>query len=985
MNSVVIDGSVQKAKAGERLIDVIARGGIELPAVCYHAQLGPLQTCDTCMVEVDGKLIRACAAVVSEGMAVSTRSAAAAAAQREAFDRVLANHLLYCTVCDNNNGNCTVHNTTKLLSVEHQQIPFQPKPFDVDDTNPFYRYDPSQCLLCGRCVEACQNVEVNETLSINWEDEHPRVLWDGGRTIGESSCVSCGHCVTVCPCNALMEKSMLGHAGFLTALPKAALEGMIDIVKGIEPESGYGTILKVSEAESAMRESRVRRTKTVCTYCGVGCSFDVWTKDRHILKVEPEHGPTNGISTCVKGKFGWDFVNSTDRLTKPLIREGDKFRAASWEEALQLIAGRLSEIKAKDGPDSIAFISSSKCTNEESYLMQKLARAVVGTNNIDNCSRYCQAPATMGLFRTVGYGGDSGSIADIAQAGLVLIIGSNTAESHPVLATRVKSAHKLRGQKLIVADLREHEMARRADVFLRPHPGTDLVWLSAISRYLLDEGLAKTAFLDRWVNGLDDYRKSLEPFTLQAAEQTCGLSVETLKKVAHMITEADGVCILWAMGVTQHTMASDTSTAISNLLLITGNYMRSGAGAYPLRGHNNVQGASDHGAMPNRLPGYQSVDDPEVRAKFEAAWGVKLPTTKGLDNHEMVDAIQQGKLKAMYLFGEEMSLVDSNSNYVQDAFAKLEFFIVQDIFFSHTCRFADVVLPAAPSLEKEGTFTSTERRIQRIYQVFEPIERSRPDWRIVRDVANHLGASWGYEHPAEIMDEVASLTPLFAGVSFDRLDGYKSLQWPVAADGTDEPLLFTKRFAFADGKARLFPLSWSEPSDQPDAEFDLHLNNGNLLEHFHEGNMTYRVEGIRQMTPDVFVEVSPELAQERGIQSGTRVELISRYGRVSVRALVTDRVHGKQLFMPMNSTESPVNRLIGSHTDPVTHTPAYKEAAVRMLVLPEVDESPLPRANPRFGQPTPQRGVEVERKWNRGDYSIPEVRLVQIQNGQSKG
>jgi formate dehydrogenase major subunit len=984
MSSVVIDGSVRKAEAGERLIDVIARGGIELPAVCYHAQLGPLQTCDTCMVEVDGKLIRACAAVVSEGMAVSTRSAAAAAAQREAFDRVLANHLLYCTVCDNNNGNCTVHNTTKLLAVEHQQIPFQPKPYEVDNTNPFYQYDPSQCLLCGRCVEACQNVEVNETLSINWEDEHPRVLWDGGTTIGESSCVSCGHCVTVCPCNALMEKSMLGHAGFLTALPKAAVEGMIDVVKGIEPESGYGTILKVSEAEAAMRESRIRRTKTVCTYCGVGCSFEVWSKDRHILKVEPEHGPTNGISTCVKGKFGWDFVNSTDRLTQPLIREGDKFRAASWEEALQLIAGRLSEIKAKDGPDSIAFISSSKCTNEESYLMQKLARAVVGTNNIDNCSRYCQAPATTGLFRTVGYGGDSGSISDIAKAGLVLIIGSNTAESHPVLATRVKSAHKLRGQKLIVADLREHEMARRADVFLRPQPGTDLVWLSAISRYILDEGLAKTAFLDRWVNGLEAYRKSLEPFTLEAAEQRCGLSVETLKKVAHTIVEADGVCILWAMGVTQHTMGSDTSTAISNLLLITGNYMRPGAGAYPLRGHNNVQGASDHGAMPNNLPGYQSVDDPEVRAKFEAAWGVTLPTTKGLDNHEMVDAIQQGKLKAMYLFGEEMSLVDSNTNYVQDAFAKLAFFVVQDIFFSHTCRFADVVLPAAPSLEKEGTFTSTERRIQRLYQVFEPIEGSRPDWRIVRDVANHLGANWGYEHPSEIMDEVASLTPLFAGVSYDRLEGYKSLQWPVAADGTDEPLLFTKRFAFPDGKARLFPLSWSEPTDQPDAEFDLHLNNGNLLEHFHEGNMTYRVEGIRQMTPGAFVEVSPELAQERGIRSGTRVELISRYGRVSVRALVTDRVHGKQVFMPMNSTESPVNRLIGSHTDPVTHTPAYKEAAVRMLVLPEVHESPLSRANPRFGQPTPQRGVEVERKWNRGGYSVPEVRLVQIQNGQNK-
>lgn len=976
--SITLDDSVYEARVGERLIDVINRAKIKLAQVCYHPQLGPVQTCDTCIVETNGKLVRACATIVTEGMRVSTTSAAASAAQKQAFDRILEDHLLYCTVCDNNNGNCTVHNTTRMLEIEHQQIPFKPKPYEVDNTNPFYRYDPDQCLLCGRCVEACQNVQVNETLSINWEDEHPRVLWDGGSSINESSCVSCGQCVTVCPCNALMEKSMLGHAGFLTNLPKKALQGMIDIVKDVEPEMGFGSILKISEAESAMRESRIRRTKTVCTYCGVGCSFDVWTKDRHILKVVPEHGAANGISTCVKGKFGWDFVNSPDRLTKPLIREGDRFRTASWDEALQLIARRLSEIKAAHGADSIGLIASSKCTNEESYLMQKLSRAVVGTNNIDNCSRYCQAPATAGLFRTVGYGGDSGSISDIAQANLVLIVGSNTAESHPVLATRVKSSHKLRGQKLIVADLREHEMARRADLFLRPRPGTDHVWLSAVSRYIIEQGLAKSEFLQNWVDGLQEYERSLEPFTLEAAERFSGLSIETLKRVATMIAQSDRVCILWAMGVTQHSMGSDTSTAISNLLLVTGNYMRPGTGAYPLRGHNNVQGASDHGSMPNNLPGYQSVENPEVRQRFEASWGVTLPTTKGLDNHEMVDAIDKGKLKAMYVIGEEMSIVDSNANFVQAAFSKLDFFIVQDIFFSKTCEFADVILPAAPSLEKEGTFTSTERRIQRLYQVFEPLEGCRPDWRIIQDVANQLGAHWNYQHPSEVMDEIASLTPLFAGVHYDRLEGYKSLQWPVAADGTDQPLLYTVQFPFPDGKARLYPLKWSEPTEQPNEEFDLHLNNGRLLEHFHEGNLTYRVEGIRQKTPDTWVEVSPALARERGIQSGTRVQLRSRHGQLCVRALVTDRVHDKQLYMPMNSTESPVNRLTSSETDPVTHTPAYKEVAVSLQVLPEIDESPLPRINHRFGHPTPQIGVQVERKWNRADYSPPGNGLVQI-------
>jgi formate dehydrogenase major subunit len=977
MLKLIIDGVNHDAEAGELLIAVINRTGQKIPQVCYHPQLGPIQSCDTCLVEINGELGRACATKVSIGMQVQTKSARADAAQREAFDRLLKDHMLYCTVCDNNNGNCTMHNTTKMLAVDHQKIPFTQKPYEVDATNPFYRYDPDQCVLCGRCVEACQNVEVNETLSINWEDPHPRVVWDGGKPIGESSCVSCGHCVTVCPCNALMEKSMLGEAGYMSGLPKPALNGMIDIIKGIEPDMGYRSILKVSEAESAMRESRTRKTKTVCTYCGVGCSFDVWTRDRHILKIEPEKGPTNGISTCVKGKFGWDFVNSSDRLTSPLIREGDKFRKASWEEALTLVAQQFTEIKTKNGPDAIAFISSSKCTNEESYLMQKLARAVIGTNNMDNCSRYCQAPATEGLFRTVGYGGDSGSIRDIENAGLVLIIGSNTAEAHPVLATRVKQAHKLRGQKLVVADLRKHEMAERADLFFQPKPGTDIAWLCAITRYILDNGLEKTEFLDQWVNGLDEYYKSLEPFTLEFAAKTCGLTVELLKQVAQMIVEANGVCILWAMGITQHSMGSDSSTAISNLLLVTGNYMRTGAGAYPLRGHNNVQGAGDHGAHPENLTGYQKVHDPEVRARFEATWKVSLPSTKGLDNSQMIEAIHADKLKAMYLFGEEIALVDGNSNHVESALSKLDFFVVQDVFFSKTCQFANVIFPASPSLEKEGTFTSTERRIQRLYQVFEPLEESRPDWRIIQDLANHLGAKWNYQHPSEIYQEIASLTPLFAGVTYERLEGYKSLQWPVAADGNDEPLLYVKGFPFPDGKARLYPVAMSTPAEPADEEFDLHFNNGCMLEHFHEGNMTYRAPGIREKVPHAFLEVSPELAAERGIQSGTWVQLISPYGKLRVRALVTDRVQGKELFMPLNSFESPVNLLTGSHADSVTHTPAYKESSVRMVVLPEVGESPLPKVNSRFGHPTPQSGLEIERKWKRADYKMPKGEPVQ--------
>lgn len=984
--TIEVDGLAQTACEGELLLDLLNRIGRKIPQVCYHPQLGPIQTCDTCMVEVNGELVRACGTAAATNMVVATESDRADRAQREAFDRILGNHMLYCTVCDNNNGNCTVHNTTALLDVKHQARPYRPKPYPVDNSNPFYRYDPDQCILCGRCVEACQNVQVNETLSIDWESDHPRVLWDGGQTIAGSSCVSCGHCVTVCPCNALMEKSMIGRAGYFTGLPAPMLDNMINVVKGIEPEIGYGPILAVSQIEAKMRDVRTRKTKTVCTYCGVGCTFDVWAKDREILKIEPGSGPANGISTCVKGKFGWDYINAKDRLTHPLIRTGDTFREATWGEALKLIAGRLTEIKNNNGPDAIALIASSKCTNEESYLMQKLARAVIGTNNIDNCSRYCQTPATRGLSRTVGYGGDSGSIADIEKASLVLIIGSNTAESHPVLATRIKQSHKLRGQRLIVADLREHEMARRADLMLRPNPGTDMVWLSAIAKYILDNNLAKMDFVDRWVNGFADYRASLEPFTMEMAERVTGLPTATLQDVAREIATAETVCILWAMGVTQHCGGSDTSTAISNLLLITGNYMRPGTGAYPLRGHNNVQGASDFGSMPDVLPGYQKVDDPEVVDRFEKGWNVKLPTSKGLDNHEMIRAIHEGKLKAMYLKGEDTITSDANENDVSAALKKLEFFVVQDVLMSETARYADVVLPASPSLEKEGTFTSTERRIQRLYQVMEPLGESKPDWRIIRDIANELGANWKYEHPSQIMDEAASLTPLFAGVNYERLEGYKSLQWPVDHDGSDQPLLFTQGFPFPDGKAKLYPLEWIEPCEKQDDEYDLHLNNGRLLEHFEAGNMTFRSKGIMEETPHQFLEISPELAAERGIETGRWVQLKSRYGQTKVQVLVTDRVRGKQVYLPLNSVAQPVNRLTGPDVDRDTHTPAYKETAVQMVPLSENGQSPLPRNNFRFGNPTPQNGVEVERKWRRRDYRFPgtsaDDELVQIANAR---
>lgn len=600
--------------------------------------------------------------------------------------------------------------------------------------------------------------------------------------------------------------------------------------------------------------------------------------------------------------------------------------------------------------------------------MQKLARQVFGTNNVDNCSRYCQSPATDGLFRTVGMGGDAGTIRDIAKAGLVIIVGANPAEGHPVLATRVKRAHKLHGQKLIVADLRKNEMAERSDLFIRPRQGTDQVWLMAVTKYMIDQGWHDQAFIEENVNFFEEYKQSLETYTLEYAEKITGIRKQTLIQIAEMVRDADGTCVLWGMGVTQNTGGSDTSAAISNLLLATGNYRRPGAGAYPLRGHNNVQGACDMGTLPGWLPGYQHITDDKARKKFEQAYGTTIDSKPGLDNIEMLHAVEEGKMKAMYIVGEDMALVDSNANRVHDILSSLDFLVVQDMFLSKTAQYADVVLPASASLEKDGTFTNTERRVQRLYQALPPLGDAKPDWVIIQDIANRLGADWHYSHPGDIFSEMASLSPLFAKADYDAIEGWNSFLWG-SLTGESTPLLYEDGFNFPDRKARFALADWTEPAEFPE-EYDLHINNGRMLEHFHEGNMTNKSAGIQAKVPDVFVEVSPELAKERGICDGSQVRLISPFGAVKLTALVTDRVRANELYLPMNSTdkESAINFLTGPAVDARTNTPAYKQTKVRMEVLGACAAPPLPKTNPRNKKRHPQNGAEVERKWKRPGY-----------------
>ncbi|MGP9633617.1 formate dehydrogenase subunit alpha [Halomonas sp. AOP43-A1-21] len=973
--TITFDDKKLTGNADEPLIDFLENHGISLPNVCYHPSLGAIETCDTCWVEVNGEMQRGCALRTQEGLNISSRSAQATAARHEGMDRLLAKHELYCTVCENNNGDCRVHNALVEMDIPIQRYEFQPKPYPKDTSSPFYTYDPDQCILCGQCVEACQNVEVNETLSIDYASENPRVLWDGGKEINDSSCVHCGHCVTVCPCNALQENTMYGQTGPLTALPWSLKRPMIDVVKEVENTTSAKPITGISELDATWRQPGIKRTKTVCTYCGVGCSFEMWTRDRKILKVQPTpDAPANGISTCIKGKFAWDFVNSEKRLTTPLIRENGQFREASWDEALDLVARRLLNVRDIHGPQSVGFIGSSKASNEEAYLTQKIARLIIGTNSVDNSSRYCQNPATKGLFRTVGYGGDAGTIKDIEQAEVVVLVGSNTAENHPVIASRIKSSQKLHGQKLVVFDPRKHEMAERANLFMRPNASTDLIWASALSRYMFDNDLADYEFLERRVNNVDEYRESLAPFTLDFAEQKTGIPKQQLIEAAELIGRAKSVCLLWAMGITQHSHGSDTSTALSNLLLVTGNYGKPGTGGYPMRGHNNVQGASDFGCLRNMYPGYEKVTNEDARTRWAKGWGVKpeqLSDEIGYGNFLMVQAAAEDKLKAMYIIGEETAFSDADTHNVHSAFESLDFMVVQDMFLSRTAEFADVVLPACPSVEKDGTFVNTERRIQRFYQVLDPLGDSRPDWRILTDLAARMGHDWGYAHPSEIMAECASISPMFAGVSYERLEGWKSLQWPVAEDGTDTPLLYTDGFHTEDGKANLFVLEWKEPFEAADEEYDLMLNNGRLLEHFQGSNQTGRSQGIWDQVPGSFVEVSPELAAERNIQDGTWVRITSRRDSREFPALVTERVAGKGLYLPIHFGKPGVNALTGEHTDPDVQTPAYKETAVKLEVLDKRSESPLPSTNYRFGKRTPNEGVAVEVKWANEDYTLP--------------
>ncbi|WP_256685603.1 formate dehydrogenase subunit alpha [Halococcus qingdaonensis] len=703
-----------------------------------------------------------------------------------------------------------------------------------------------------------------------------------------------------------------------------------------------GRLFDVADALSDYRLQDVDVTDTTCGYCAVGCRFDLHTKDGEVLgarPTDPEKAPINGISTCVKGKFSYNYVNSDDRLTEPLVKENGEFREASWDEALSRVVDGLGGIIEEDSPDALGLISSSKATNEDNYAMQRFAREVIGTNNVDNCNRLCHAPTVAALKQTVGYGAASVGMDDLENTDCYLLSGSNTTEAHPVLATRIKQ-NVADGADMVVFDPRKVQIAEYADQYTRTEPGYDTAWINGLTRYIIENDLHDEEFIDERTDGFDDLKEHLDQFTPKYVERVSGVPPEELASAAETIAAADSCCFCWTLGLTEHTNGTENIISMSNLALVTGNIGKPGAGLSPFRGQNNVQGGGgDMGPLPNNFPGYQPVTDDEIREKFEAAYDTEIPSEEGWRTTEQFLAADRGDLRGMYIMGENASLSEPGVDHAQEVLDDLDFLAVQDIFLTETAEHADVVLPATTAVESNGTFTSSSRHVQLVKRAIEPKGNTRGDWEILQALARRFGHDWDFASPSEIMDEIAELTPIYGGISHERLENGAELQWPCWDDGhPGTTRLYEEEFNTADGKASLIPTGPNEPADLSDDEFPLTMTTGRVLYQYHTGTMTHREEGIMSYVGEDFVEINPETAANAGIANGDYVRVESRHGTIRVKAQVTERPGQDTVFVPMHFAESAVNTLTDENDlDTAARTPEYKVTSVRLRSGEESD------------------------------------------------
>ena len=894
-----IDGIDVSVPEGTSIMRAASEAGVSVPKLCATDSLDPFGSCRLCLVEVEGKrgYPASCTTPVEQNLKVHTQTPKLADIRKGVMELYISDHPLDCLTCATN-GDCELQDMAGAVGLRDVRYGYDGENHlesEKDESNPYFTFDPSKCIVCSRCVRACEEVQGTYALTIDGRGFESKVS-AGNKDFMDSECVSCGACVQACPTATLVEKSIIDHG---------------------QPE---------------------RSVKTTCAYCGVGCSFNAEMQGEEVVRMTPnKDGGANHGHSCVKGRFAWGYTTHKDRITTPMIRKSikDPWKKVSWEEAISYAASEIKRIQKKYGFDSVGAISSSRCTNEEVYLMQKLVRAAYGNNNIDTCARVCHSPTGYGLKATIGESSGTQNFDSVMKADVIMIIGANPTDGHPVFASQMK--RRLReGAKLIIIDPREIDLVKnsphvKADFHLKLKPGTNVATINSLAHVVVKEGLLDEEFIkNRCESEAFNYWKdfiSKEENSPESLESETGIPADLVRQAARLFAQKGNSAIYYGLGVTEHSQGSTMVMGIANLTMATGNIGREGVGINPLRGQNNVQGACDMGSFPHEFPGYRHVSDLATRNLFESAWNTELYDEPGLRIPNMLDGAISGKFKSVYCEGEDIAQSDPDTKHVTHALESMECVIVQDLFLNETAMYAHVFLPGSSFLEKNGTFTNAERRISRVRKVMSP-KNGYEDWEITQLLSNALGYPMNYKHASEIMDEVAQLTPTFKGVSFDKIDELGSIQWPCNEEHPEgTPTMHVDEFV--RGKGKFFITEYIPTTERVNNKFPLILTTGRILAHYNVGAQTRRTNNTEWHTEDL-VEIHPHDAEDRGINEQDWVGINSRAGDTVLRAKITDRVQPGVIYTTFHHPVSGANVITTDNSDWATNCPEFKVTAVQV-------------------------------------------------------
>ncbi len=909
MITITIDGKEVATTAGANLLQVARENGFNIPGLCYHHKLTPTGACRLCLVKVNNNpsMITSCTTLVQDGMKVTAFDDDLEEARRFLLDYLLAEHNMH------DDGTYTdelLELAQRYDLVEVSKRKFTPywerMDFPTDDTSPVLTYDASKCIRCFRCIKACDEIQGKNVLSVAERGATSYIIGGAG-VWGESECDGCGECIQLCPTGAIVEKL---HREVITTERVHPME-----VTGID-----------------------KKVDSTCPYCGVGCRIELWAKNGKLVRSDGVDGvsPNDG-RLCIKGRFGYDFVHSPERLTKPLIRKNGKLEEASWDEALSLIADRFNRIRQQHGPDALAGYSSAKCTNEDNYIFQKFIRIAFGTNNVDYCTRLCHASTVVAMLRSIGDGAGSNSIEDFETTDCLLVIGNNIIETHPITATYVKRGIK-KGMKVIVIDPKWTPLVPMATHFLQPRLGTDVALLNGMIHVIIREKLYDETFIRTRVrDGMDAFeslRKLTEKYTPEHTEKITGVPSALIEEAARLYASSPTAMIATGMGMSQQVTGSNNVFSLINMMLISGQIGKERAGIDPPRGQNNVQGATDVGVTPVNYPGYIPIANEENRRKVAAVWGVpfeSLSDKPGLTTVEIAKAAYDGVVKGLYIMGENPMVTDPNLNHAEAAFKKLDFLVVQDIFLTETAQLADVVLPASSFAEKDGTFVNSDRRVNRVRKAVEMPGEAREDWRILHEVSKRMGYPMPeYANASEIFDEIARVTPIMAGISYQRIE-HEGIQWPCPdKDHPGTRTLFLDRFNTPDGLGVINPVDYTPQEEKVSDQFPLLLNSGRILFQYHSSTMSGRNDALNAYANKSYVIVHPADAEKQGLAEGDRVRIWSKQGELTTVVTINEEVLEGELFMPFHFTDALVNKLTRDDLDPMSKIAPFKLTAVAM-------------------------------------------------------